>query len=70
MYSERFRVCRLSRSDQKDGRLIYEPDYDYYENLSGGVIGGGVLGPSSIDDPYNPSLVTPYRPPFIMPGQG
>lgn len=35
MYSERFRVCRLSRSDQKDGRLIYEPDYDYYENLSG-----------------------------------
>jgi len=35
MYSERFRVCRLSRSDQKDGRLIYEPDYDYYESLSG-----------------------------------
>ncbi|XP_057373812.1 uncharacterized protein LOC130694749 isoform X2 [Daphnia carinata] len=34
MYSERFRVCRLSRSDQKDGRLIYEPDYDYYESLS------------------------------------
>ena len=35
MYSDRFRVCRLSRSDQKDGRLIYEPDYDYYESLSG-----------------------------------
>lgn len=35
MYSERYRVCRLSRSDQKDGRLIYDPDYDYYESLSG-----------------------------------
>jgi len=35
MYSERYRVCRLSRFDQKDGRLIYDPDYDYYESLSG-----------------------------------
>ena len=35
MYSEKYRVCRLSRFDQKDGRLIYDPDYDYYESLSG-----------------------------------
>ena len=38
MYSERYRICRLSRSDQKDGRLIYDPDYDYYESLSGKTI--------------------------------
>jgi len=36
VYSERFRNCRLSRFSQKDGhRVIYDADYDYYENLMG-----------------------------------
>ncbi|KAK7863129.1 hypothetical protein R5R35_002011 [Gryllus longicercus] len=34
MYSERFRSCRLSRYNQREGhRVIYDPDFDYYENL-------------------------------------
>ncbi|XP_050539438.1 uncharacterized protein LOC126904438 isoform X2 [Daktulosphaira vitifoliae] len=34
VYSERFRICRLSRFSQRDGhRVIYDADYDYYENL-------------------------------------
>lgn len=34
VYSDRFRTCRLSRYNQKDGmRIIYDADYDYYENL-------------------------------------
>lgn len=36
VYSERFRICRLSRFNQRDGhRVIYDADYDYYENLMG-----------------------------------
>lgn len=37
-----------------------------------GGIGGGGLGPNYVDDPYmnNPSMVTPFRPPFITGGQG
>jgi len=50
MYSEKYRVCRLSRFDQKDGRLIYDPDYDYYESLSGGASVG--LGPGNAVDDY------------------
>lgn len=35
-YSERLRTCRLSRFNRNDNyRLIYDPDYDYYENLMG-----------------------------------
>ncbi|XP_059489050.1 uncharacterized protein LOC132204524 isoform X3 [Neocloeon triangulifer] len=46
VYSERFRTCRLSRFNQKDGyRVIYDADYDYYENLMSGdgvyPFGGG-----------------------------
>ncbi|XP_046683736.1 uncharacterized protein LOC124369721 isoform X2 [Homalodisca vitripennis] len=47
MYSERFRICRLSRFNQRDGiRIIYDADYDYYENLmnyygDGSLEGGG-----------------------------
>ncbi|XP_054280861.1 uncharacterized protein LOC128998659 isoform X2 [Macrosteles quadrilineatus] len=48
MYSERFRICRLSRFNQRDGiRIIYDADYDYYENLmnyygdGGGLESGG-----------------------------
>ncbi|XP_014260644.1 uncharacterized protein LOC106673149 isoform X2 [Cimex lectularius] len=34
VYSDRFRICRLSRFNQRDGhRIIYDADYDYYENL-------------------------------------
>ncbi|XP_014208276.1 uncharacterized protein LOC106639272 [Copidosoma floridanum] len=34
VYSEHYRTCRLSRFNQKDGhRIIYDADYDYYENL-------------------------------------
>lgn len=34
VYSDRFRICRLSRFNQRDGhRVIYDADYDYYENL-------------------------------------
>nr|CAI5863577.1 unnamed protein product [Callosobruchus analis] len=37
-YSERYRTCRLTRYNQKDGmRIIYDADYDYYENL---MLGG------------------------------
>lgn len=33
-YSERFKTCRLTRYNQRDGmRIIYDADYDYYENL-------------------------------------
>lgn len=34
VYSDRFRTCRLSRFNQRDSmRIIYDADYDYYENL-------------------------------------
>ncbi|KAH1006791.1 hypothetical protein HUJ05_007494 [Dendroctonus ponderosae] len=37
-YSERYRTCRLTRYNQRDGmRIIYDADYDYYENL---MLGG------------------------------
>ncbi|EFA06632.2 uncharacterized protein nompA isoform X2 [Tribolium castaneum] len=37
-YSERHRICRLTKFSQKDGmRIIYDADYDYYENL---MLGG------------------------------
>ncbi|XP_066249102.1 uncharacterized protein nompA [Euwallacea similis] len=49
-YSERYRTCRLTRYNQRDGmRIIYDADYDYYENLmlggdDGGSSGGGRPG--------------------------
>ncbi|XP_046597619.1 uncharacterized protein LOC107217352 isoform X1 [Neodiprion lecontei] len=34
VYSEHFHTCRLSRFNKRDGhRIIYDADYDYYENL-------------------------------------
>ncbi|KAJ8674606.1 hypothetical protein QAD02_005868 [Eretmocerus hayati] len=34
VYSEQYRTCRLSKFNQRDGhRIIYDADYDYYENL-------------------------------------
>ncbi|PNF26529.1 hypothetical protein B7P43_G13971 [Cryptotermes secundus] len=45
VYSDRFRTCRLSRYNQRDGfRIIYDADYDYYENLMSA--GGGSYGAS------------------------
>ncbi|XP_018563017.1 uncharacterized protein LOC108904824 isoform X3 [Anoplophora glabripennis] len=42
-YSERYRTCRLTRYNQRDGmRIIYDADYDYYENL---MLGGEGEGP-------------------------
>ncbi|XP_018018616.1 uncharacterized protein LOC108675138 [Hyalella azteca] len=35
MYSERFQVCKLSEFDQYNGELIYDGEYDYFENLMG-----------------------------------
>ena len=29
------RDCRLSRSDQRGSRIVYDSDNDYYENLIG-----------------------------------
>ncbi|XP_063218677.1 uncharacterized protein LOC134528938 [Bacillus rossius redtenbacheri] len=45
IYSERLRVCRLSRYNTRDGRrIIYDRDFDYYENLMRGGYGGGGHG--------------------------
>ncbi|XP_039297911.1 uncharacterized protein LOC111054701 [Nilaparvata lugens] len=42
VYSDRFRICRLSRFNQRDGhRIIYDADYDYYENLMNYYDGDG-----------------------------
>ncbi|KAF2352891.1 PAN/Apple domain [Trinorchestia longiramus] len=35
MYSERFQICKLSEFDQYNGELIYDGEYDYFENLMG-----------------------------------
>ena len=34
-YSPIGRECRISRFDQRDSRILYDPDFDYYENLVG-----------------------------------
>ncbi|KAJ1525654.1 hypothetical protein ONE63_008872 [Megalurothrips usitatus] len=71
VYSDRFRTCRLSRFGQRDGhRVIYDADYDYYENLmahypDNGDVGGSPLPPVS---PYRPDPLgqdsTYPRPPY------
>lgn len=34
VYSEHLHTCQLSRFNQRDGRrIIYDAEYDYYENL-------------------------------------
>ncbi|BES89924.1 PAN_AP [Nesidiocoris tenuis] len=48
VYSDRFRICRLSRFNQRDGhRIIYDADYDYYENLMNYYLDGDRDGPST-----------------------
>ncbi|XP_060519493.1 uncharacterized protein LOC132697826 isoform X2 [Cylas formicarius] len=63
-YSERFRTCRLTRYSQKDGmRIIYDADYDYYENLMLG--GDGDLARPGEGGSYRPGDhpgVGTYRP--------
>lgn len=34
-YSPTRRECRLSGYDQRDSRILYDPLFDYYENLAG-----------------------------------
>jgi hypothetical protein len=36
-YSPQRRECRLSGFDQRDSRILYDPLFDYYENLVTGV---------------------------------
>ncbi|XP_061501927.1 uncharacterized protein LOC1270003 isoform X8 [Anopheles gambiae] len=56
VYSDRFRTCRLSRYNQRDGmRIIYDADYDYYENL---MLGGDTDTTNGRPDP------TDWRPPY------
>uniref|UniRef100_A0A336LTK1 CSON004351 protein n=1 Tax=Culicoides sonorensis TaxID=179676 RepID=A0A336LTK1_CULSO len=52
VYSDRFRTCRLSRYNQKDGmRIIYDADYDYYENLMPNLVGSDNEGSSGRPEP-------------------
>ncbi|XP_039448084.1 uncharacterized protein LOC120427296 [Culex pipiens pallens] len=74
VYSDRFRTCRLSRYNQRDGmRIIYDADYDYYENLmphlvggGGGAGGGGGGGGGGDSDPGSNGRPDPtdWRPPY------
>ncbi|XP_030766535.1 uncharacterized protein LOC115890446 [Sitophilus oryzae] len=69
-YSERYRSCRLSRFNQRDGmRIIYDADYDYYENLMLGgdgdgsrPDGGGVYHPGDSGGTYRPGGGSRYPP--------
>ncbi|XP_061501921.1 uncharacterized protein LOC1270003 isoform X2 [Anopheles gambiae] len=59
VYSDRFRTCRLSRYNQRDGmRIIYDADYDYYENLMPHLVGGDTDTTNGRPDP------TDWRPPY------
>ncbi|XP_055531527.1 uncharacterized protein LOC129722245 isoform X6 [Wyeomyia smithii] len=59
VYSDRFRTCRLSRYNQRDGmRIIYDADYDYYENLMPHLVGGDSDTNAGRPDP------TDWRPPY------
>merc|ERR1719237_1426013 len=55
-YSPIGRECRISRFDQRDSRILYDPDFDYYENLVAGPV---VSGGAGYYDNYNGA----YRPP-------
>ncbi|XP_049541648.1 uncharacterized protein LOC125954961 [Anopheles darlingi] len=65
VYSDRFRTCRLSRYNQRDGmRIIYDADYDYYENLMPHLVGGDTDTTNGRPDP------TDWRPPYGGGGSG
>lgn len=74
VYSERFRICRLSRFNQRDGhRIVYDPDYDYYENLMN-YAGDGSLSPippyPTRPDPLGQDTSYHGRPPVQYNGIG
>ncbi|XP_017767802.1 PREDICTED: uncharacterized protein LOC108556286 isoform X2 [Nicrophorus vespilloides] len=59
VYSDRYRTCRLSKYNKKDGmRIIYDADYDYYENLmlGGESDAGSTQRPG--ERPYRPGAGT------------
>ncbi|XP_070514918.1 uncharacterized protein Nompa isoform X3 [Cardiocondyla obscurior] len=70
VYSEHYHTCRLSRFNQRDGnRIIYDADYDYYENLMHQYLDGDRDGPGYRPDPLGqdtnfgrPSLGRPGHP--------
>ncbi|XP_022174550.1 uncharacterized protein LOC111036724 isoform X1 [Myzus persicae] len=69
VYSERFRICRLSRFNQRDGhRVIYDADYDYYENL---MNGGATSPPFTRPDPLGQgsNFLGSGKPPYPTPGK-
>ncbi|KAI4469251.1 hypothetical protein MML48_2g00001034 [Holotrichia oblita] len=71
VYSERFRSCRLSRYNQRDGmRIIYDADYDYYENLMHHIVGTDMDTPER-PQPGGPGGIRPGLPPSRpYPSQG
>ncbi|XP_015594188.1 uncharacterized protein LOC107267249 isoform X3 [Cephus cinctus] len=70
VYSEHFHTCRLSRYNQRDGhRIIYDADYDYYENLMHQFLDGdgSMLRPDPLGQGTNvgrPSLGGPGYPDY------
>jgi hypothetical protein len=54
-YSPTRRECRLSGYDQRDSRILYDPLFDYYENLAGTTnTVGKIINPSSPQGTLNP----------------
>jgi len=54
-YNPLDRECKISQYDQKESRILYDADYDYYENL---VAGSSSSGRGGYYDNYNGA----YRP--------
>ncbi|XP_050440401.1 uncharacterized protein LOC126845652 isoform X2 [Adelges cooleyi] len=68
VYSDRFRICRLSRFNQRDGhRVIYDADYDYYENLINGVGSQPFVKPDTVGSGSN--FLGSGKPPYPTPGK-
>ena len=51
-YSPTRRECRLSGYDQRDSRILYDPLFDYYENLVGNSIGKDIFLVDQLFDYY------------------
>ncbi|XP_043272923.1 uncharacterized protein nompA isoform X2 [Venturia canescens] len=67
VYSEHYHTCRLSRFNQRDGhRIIYDADYDYYENLMHQYLDGNRDPAAYRPDPLGQG--TNYGPPVGRPG--
>ena len=37
-YSPPDRECKISKFDQRDSRILYDANFDYYENLVGKLL--------------------------------